>query len=139
MTDIDFTDLVQEIMPANEADGDIEKFDFSSPEDVLFEIVGPHDPNQPFDKWDNWSIESTTIINPVNPDVTGAASYDQSYGAGLDYLITSTTAPPPGEGWYVMPSVTGVYHKGDGWMTDDDMDFNFGEIRPATEDEIKMA
>lgn len=122
----------------DEADPHEEKFDFSSPEDVLFEVVGPHEPDKPLDNWDNWSIESTTVINMANPDVTGAASYDANYGVGLDYLIKSSTTPP-GEGWFVMPGVTGVYHKGDGWMTDDDMDFNFGEIRPATEDEIKQA
>lgn len=139
MIDIDFTDLVAQIEPGNDADDQQEKFDFSSSEDVLFEVVGPHYPDQPLDKWSNWSIESTTVINCANPNVTGAASYDASYGGGLEYLITSTSSPPGKEGWFVMPNVTAIYHKGDGWMTEDDMDFSFGDIRSATEDEIKQA
>lgn len=114
-----------------------EKFDFSLPEDVLIEIVGPHDDDPTNMKWDNWSIESCTVIK-CDPEVTGAAQYDASYGAGLDYTISQHIACP-GEGWWVIADITGQYHKGDGWMTDDDMTFTMSEARPATPEEIKLA
>lgn len=116
----------------------VEKFDFSSPEDVLIEVVGPHDDDPTNLDWKNWSIESTTVINQANPDVIGAASYESQYGGFLDYTLQGMI-DVPGEGWFVIEKMTGQYHKGDGWMTDDDMDFDIEGVRAATEDEIKMA
>lgn len=136
---VDFTDLVQEIDfgPDETSDEYKEHFDFSSPEDVLIEVVGPHEADKPLDNWQNWSIESCTVI-ASKEGVTGAAQYDQSYGAGLDYTIQSMIEPP-GEGWFVVAGVTGRYFKGDGWTSDDDMDFYFETVRPATEEEKKLA
>lgn len=121
-----------------EEDGDNSKpiFDFSSPEDVLFEVVGPHDESGSRTDWRNFSIETCTIIN-FKEGVTGAASYDAEYGGFLDYTIQSMI-DPPGEGWFVMVGITGEYHKGDGWVTDDDMTFDFKTVRPATEEEKKL-
>lgn len=130
---------VTEFIPTDEPpeQRDEEKFDFSSPEDVLIEVVGPHDVNGPKD-WKNYSIESCTVINQANPVATGAASYDAAYGGFLDYTLQSMI-DPPGEGWFVVVGVTGQYYKGDGWHSDDDITFEFKEVRPATDDEIKMA
>lgn len=114
-----------------------EKFDFNSPEDVLIKVVGPHDDDPTNFEWGNWSIESTTIIRGVE-GITGAASYEYSYGAGLDYTIEAITECP-GEGWFVVEGITGHFTKGDGWMTDDDMDFYHNGVRPATEQEVSLA
>ena len=110
-------------------------FDFTSPEDVLIEVVGPHDDKESND-WKNYSIETVSIIRSTE-GVVGAASYDSEYGAGLDYTIQNMI-DVPGEGWFVVESITGVYHKGDGWVTDDDMDFYFKAVRPATDEDRKL-
>ena len=46
---------------------------------------------------------------------------------------------PPGEGFFVVEGMTGHYTRGDGWMTDDDMEFYFTGVRPATEEDKKLA
>ncbi|OCP21949.1 MULTISPECIES: hypothetical protein [unclassified Ensifer] len=115
---------------------DMKIFDFTSPENVLIEVV-MHDPAGPTDKWTNFSIESTTVISGKE-GVTGAAEYERCYGAGLDYTIQQII-DPPGEGWFVIVGMTGHYSRGDGWMTDDDMEFYHEAVRPAIEEEIKLA
>ena len=114
-----------------------EVFDFTSPEAVLIEIVGPHDDNPANLKWENWSIECCTVIDGED-GVTGAASYEVSYGGFLDYTVEGMIECP-GDGWFVVEGVTGYYHKGDGWMTDDRMDFYYERVRRATPEEIALA
>lgn len=114
-----------------------EKIDLNSPEDVLIEVVGPHDDNTENKNWSNWSIESTTIINGQE-GIIGAASYEDQYGGCLDYTIASLI-DCPGAGWFVVPDVTAIYIRGDNWEIDDDMEFNCGEARPATAEEITQA
>lgn len=124
-----------ELIPIAETE-EPEVFDFSSPENVLIEVI-MHDPAGPTDDWKNFGIESTTVISGKD-DVTGAASYEKSYGGFLDYTIQDMI-DPPGEGWFTIVGMTGSYTRGDGWMTDDDMDFYHEAVRPATEEEIKLA
>jgi hypothetical protein len=40
------------------------------------------------------------------------------------------------EGWNVIEGITSKYIRGDGWMTDDDVEYNWKRIRPATQEEI---
>lgn len=127
-----------EIADAPEPEDVPEKFDFTSPEDVLIEIIDLEDDSVK-DGWRRFSIESCTIIRQANPEVTGAASYEESYGASLEWTIKEMVDCPNGPGWFVVEGITGHYHKGDGWTTDDDMDFYHTGIRPATDDEIKLA
>lgn len=108
-----------------------EEFNFSSPEDVLVHVL--QEGEQLFD-WSSHFIDSCTILNPSN----GAASYEQSYGGFLDYTIEGLI-DCPGEGWFVVQGITAVYYKGDGWMTDDDMEFDCKGVRPATDAEREMA
>jgi len=115
-----------------------EKFDFNSPEDVLIQVTfSPGASNHSYGQWKDHVIETCTVIKGVE-GVTGAASYEQSYGGFLDYTIEQII-DCPGEGWWVVENVTGDYTKGDGWMTDDNMNFYCGAVRPATEEEIKLA
>lgn len=125
---VEFEDLV-------ESDAPEEVFDFTVPEDVLIECI-LDDPAGPKDRWDNYTMETCTVIRGKE-GVTGAASYDHSYGAGLDYTIMSLI-DPPGEGYFVVEGVTGQYHRGDGWTTDDDMTFDFKVVRPATKEDMKL-
>lgn len=113
-----------------------EKFDFSSPEDVLIEVI-LNKPETGPPTWDAHSIETCTIIG-CDDEVTGAASYEQSYGGFLDYTIDGMIECP-GSGWFVVVGITGDYVKGDGWMTDDNMYFYHESVRPATEEEKAMA
>lgn len=98
-----------------------ESFNFDSPEDVLIEIVGEQVEGAAPGSWDGYSIESCTIINCVNEDVSGAASYEKSYGGFLDYTVMDLVECPQKEGWYVVEKVTGYYSRGDGWSTDDNL------------------
>lgn len=111
--------------------------DFNSPEDVLIDIAASADADRTLPHWKFHSIESCTVINGAG-NIIGAASYEQSYGGFLDYTIEGLI-DCPGEGWFVVEGITGCYHKGDGWMTDDDMDFYCGKVRPATPEEIAQA
>lgn len=106
-----------------------EVFDFNSPEDVLIEVIHLTD--------EDWEIETCTIIRGKE-GVTGAASYEHSFGAGLDWTISQIIDRPP-EGWHVVIGVTAVFTRGDGYTTDDDMDFYFETVRPATDEEKAMA
>ena len=115
-----------------ESDDEDPNIDFSFPEDVIFEVVGEGEY-----VWSNYSIESTTILNG-EIGVTGAASYENSYGGFLDYTIGGMI-DCPGEGWWVMEGITAAYSKGDGWLVDDDMGFAYTGLRAATSKEILQA
>ncbi|MBX5130769.1 hypothetical protein HJB53_30225 [Rhizobium lentis] len=121
---------------ADSADEAKPVFDFASPEDVLIEVI-MHDPAGSKTDWKNFGIETTAVIN-TKDGVTGAASYEHDYGGFLDYTIQGLI-DPPGEGWFVVHGITGQYHRGDGWMTDDDMRFDHQGVRPATPEEIAEA
>lgn len=121
---------------SDETHDEPEKFDFSSPEDVLIEIVPYEGVVRPTD-WSHASIESCTVLSNAKR-VLGAASYDNIYGGFLDYTIQDLI-DCPGAGWWVVEGITGCYIRGDGYATDDDMDFYCTGIRPATVDEISQA
>lgn len=106
--------------------------DLDSPEDVLFAVDAAPYKRQP--PWADFCVADTQVIYGT-PGITGAAQYDVEYGGFLDYTIESLIHPP-GEGYFVLEGVTGLYHKGDGWTTDDDMDFYYEGVRPATPEEL---
>ena len=100
------------------------EWNFSAPEDVIFLV---------FKEGDNLVIDfASTILR--EDGVAGAASYEQEFGF-LEYTIEDLETLK-GEGWWVMEGVTGEYHKGDGYTSDDDMNFYFDKVRPATQQEI---
>jgi len=127
------TDLV----PIEQSNQDPEAFDFSSPEDVLIEVIADDIRNQS-GAWKGFMVDSCTVLRGAE-GVTGAAMYEQAYGGFLDYTIEGMIECPKAEGWYVVLGITGHYTRGDGWSTDDDMDFYFDSVRPATDDEIALA
>lgn len=114
-----------------------EVFDFSSPEDVLIHILAEDRLFQRSKDWKGFSIEGCTILNGKE-GVTGAASYEYSYGGCLEYTLEDIIDCPRKEGFFVVEGVTATYHKGDGWTTDDDMDFYYVAVRPATPEEEAM-
>lgn len=119
-----------------EPDHEPEKIDFNSPEDVLIEVVHNGNLTEVAD-WKQLCIESTTVLNGAD-GIMGAASYDHAYGGFLDYTIQDMIECP-GEGWFVVEGITGNYIRGDGYTTDDDMDFDYKSVRPATAEEIAQA
>lgn len=112
-----------------------EVFDFNSPEDVLI-LVETSGINKTGD-WKGFTIVEATVISGKE-GVTGAASYEQSYGGFLDYTLERIVDCPKKQGWFVVEKVTGAYFKGDGYTSDDDMEFYCEGIRPATDEEIAM-
>lgn len=112
-------------------------FDFSSPEDVLIHIIAEDRCFQRSEDWKGFSIEGCTILNGKD-GIIGAASYEDGYGGFLDYTLEGLIDCPRKEGFFVVEGVTGVYYRGDGWTTDDDMEFDYKGVRPATPEEEKM-
>ena len=112
---------------------------FAHPEDVVFELVnlGEHKICV-----GQYSIEEYAIITPP-PEYTGdgspiegALTYERHYGCGMEYTLNSLLPKDLESGFYVLEDVTGCYTRGDGWMTDDDLDIYPGDLRQATLDEI---
>lgn len=58
-------------------------------------------------------------------------------GVGIEYWLEHCVDFEFTPGWWVIEDVVGTYIKGDGWMTDDDEEWDYGNIRPATEEEIQ--
>ncbi len=105
-----------------ETDDNDPSFNFDAPEHVLFE-------------YKDGQIEILDIMSD-NDEVFGAASYEQGYGGFLDFIILDLVEEPLSNGYWVLMDITGYYHQGDGWATDDDMDFYCGELRKATDEEV---
>jgi hypothetical protein len=103
-------------------------FNLNSPEHVIINVIGEDEAKL--------YIEEAHVLWCANNDVVGAATYEDQYGGFLDYTIAAMIDMPTKEGWYVVENVTGKFIKGDGWMTDDDMEFYFENLRPATQEEI---
>lgn len=57
-------------------------------------------------------------------------------GTGVDWFLENTIDFEFTPGWWVIEDVVGTYHRGDGWTTDDDEEWDYGKIRPATQQEI---
>lgn len=111
-------------------------FDFKTGEDAIFEVIwlgedGSRSWSHGF--WKDHQIEDSMVLGKRD-DPIGALSYDQSYGAGLTYTLESMV-DVPGPGVYIIEGVTCTFHKGDGWITDDDVEFEYFDVRPATIEE----
>ena len=126
-----------ELIAMEDEDLYTETFDFNSPETVIFEVVvntpeeyGPY-------TWKQCSIETVSVIGGKE-GVTGAASYEMSYGGFLDYRIEEQLLCP-GEGWWTIEEVTGFYYRGEWGLTDDDFELYMDDCRPATPEEIALA
>jgi hypothetical protein len=67
---------------------------------------------------------------------SGGASFWVQEGGFVDYWIDDRVdLEQPGT--YVIESVTGTYHRGDWYTTDDDVEWHLGNIRYATDEEAK--
>jgi hypothetical protein len=102
------------------------KIDPSVPEYVLFEITGEE---RHFSNIVAYEIGGAD-------DVMGIVSYEQSYGVGVEFLLEDVLEEWPAVGFWVMEGITGAFFRGDGWTTDDDVEFYGGTLRPATQEEV---
>lgn len=58
-------------------------------------------------------------------------------GTGIDYWLNANIEFPKEGGVFVLEGITGRYIKGEWGFTDDDEEFTYESMRPATEEEIK--
>ena len=65
-----------------------------------------------------------------------ASTYWISEGVGIEFWLEHCANFEFTPGWWVIEDVVGTYVKGDGWITDDDEEWEHGKIRPATPEEI---
>ena len=111
-----------EIIVSSVYDFDDVRIDLSHPEDVLVFVD------------DDRSVTIAAVFSE-NREIMGAASYDDTYGAGLDYTVKELIDAVDRVGWMVVVGVTATFIKGDMYTTDDDMRFQCRTIRDATDDE----
>lgn len=106
-----------------EGDWDLPKY--SDKGDLLVEIVAVDD-NAIF----KYELESTyynsdTCIMWINE------------GMGIEYWLEQYTEIQT-PGWYVIEGIQGAYIKGEWGLTDDDEEWEYENIRPATSEEIEQ-
>lgn len=111
-----------EITISSVYDFDDVRIDLSHPEDVLVFVE------------DDGSVTVAEVVSE-NREVMGAASYENAYGAGLDYTAGELLRSVDRVGWMVVVGVTATFIRGDMYTTDDDMRFQCRTIRDATDDE----
>lgn len=102
-------------------------YDLSFSEDVLIEV--DYDARAP----GNWAIVHTHILREPG-DPLGPMSYENNE-VGLLHYTLKDIIPKQEPGIYVVEDVSADVHKGDGWLTDDDIHFTYHRVRPATDDE----
>lgn len=116
-------------------------------------IAGDLDVLEMWDDVDDYELPKYStpgrILFRAEPEPTGPYRYDievlgydaetsvfwLNEGQGIEYWIDSCIdlfVP----GAYVIEGVTGYYSRGDGWTNDDDEDWEYDSIRPATIEEI---
>ncbi|TFZ80944.1 hypothetical protein [Candidatus Macondimonas diazotrophica] len=120
----------------DEDDSDDVQYNFDRPEDVLVKVID--DGEFPNRDWGKYRIDDLYILTPLSEDgYAGAASYEQEYGGFLDYAIMGALPAPDAPGIYLISGITATYHCGDGWETDDDMEFHIPPMTPATPEEYR--
>lgn len=70
-----------------------------------------------------------------------ASPYWIGEGVGIEYWLDEQAPEDLKEGWWVFEGVVGTYHRGGGWISpdyceDDDEEWEFETVRPATPEEI---
>lgn len=102
---------------------------YGTPGWVLVEILGPCATNVY-----RYEIEEAQ----VDPQ---ASTYWIEEGVGIQWWIDTFAPDDLQPGWYVFEDVVGTYHHGAGWVNpsycdEDDEEWEFGAVRPATPEEI---
>ncbi len=123
-----------DLIPTEPEVDDEPEFDFKVPENVLIRVI-EDTLGQVNRNWTGWSIDGLVVLDNGTTK-TGAASYEDGYGGFLEYTIMAFVECPKREGYFVVEGITATVTRGDGWMTDSDMEFKHTGIREATPEEI---
>ena len=99
---------------------------YSDPGSMLFEIE--YIDRSPREGWE-WKYSVNFISG-------AGCAYWITEGEGQDYWVNQNIELDE-EGFYVVEDIVGTYHRGDGWTTDDAIDWDFGRVRRATPKEIE--
>jgi hypothetical protein len=97
----------------------------TAPGRILVRVLGQND------RYPRWETEVLDYDNDT-------AVFWINEGVGFEYFFDARI-DFPGEGVWVINDITVSWTRGDGWSTDDDEDWDWGEIRPATPEEIATA
>jgi hypothetical protein len=93
---------------------------------IIVEVLGKID--SPFHPYWQWEIDRYTY--------EGSAFWINE-GMGMDYFINDYIREDiPGAGIWTIDDIKGTYFKGEWGFTDDDEEWEWSDIRPATQDEI---
>jgi len=95
---------------------------YSKPGRILVEILGPGDGCYRYE----------AIVHSHDDD---SSVFYMQEGIGFEFFLDDVEIWIPG--WYVIENIVGHYHRGDGWTTDDTEEWEWGEVRPATPEEIR--
>lgn len=102
---------------------------YKDPGRILFEIVHIYRGSRP-----NWC--GLYEIDVLDHDGDSSVMWLQE-GQGIEYWLNAGPLDLEETGFYVLEGVTGTYYPGDGWMTDNDEEWDFELCRRATAEEIE--
>ena len=98
---------------------------------ILFELI-----DEPSYLWTRWDkalrrhVEVGLMIDEIQHE-GGSAAIEAEQGM-LDHAVYELLDHEEhGAGWWVIEGFYGHFTRGDGWTTDDNVDFSCDEIRPA--------
>lgn len=104
---------------------------------ILFELL--EEPSYQFTRWDEAQkkhVEVGLMIDEIQHE-GGSAAIEAEQGMLEDAVYDLLDPADVGPGWWVIDGFYGTFCKGDGWMTDDEVDFECNEIRPARWSDMK--
>jgi hypothetical protein len=101
------------------------------------------------DSLPSYSKPGCLLVEILGPSPTGVYKYEYEVhdhdsdssvywvnnGMGFDYWL-DLYCEFPGVGFYVIEGIVGSYHRGEWGFSDDDEDWEYTIIRPATNEEI---
>ena len=125
---ISFDDLITECIDVDPDDYVLPSY--STAGRILVHALGLAHPYE--SGLDNVYRFSTEVL-----DHDGCAFWIQE-GEGFDYWLDNVDELEV-PGYYVIEGIVGTYHRGDWWTTDDYVVWDWGPVRPATEEEIASA
>lgn len=101
--------------------------------DILVEVVEYGDLSWQRWDWNGWAAE---VIDYTRG---GAAEYEDSFGAGMGWVIETHLTCPKRLGFFVAEGMTTMFHEDYYGEVDADHEFDFEHMRPATPEEIAAA
>lgn len=140
MTTTDDLIALEGLLTASSLDDDGEEptYNLRHPEDTILWVEADQTQTYPLKGF----IVHEVYVMADGTGISGAACYEQSEGCGLSYTFGQMWEDDwadPTDGAHtvlVIEDMTSRYTRGDGWMTDDDVDHYITGARPATTEEM---